>query len=86
MTSGLQVSITDPGVLTINSYIVGALTVDATTYIQFDITPSAKYGDMGYIELVAPTNYISFATSKTMCSSIYGLTGSTLYCDKVNGY
>lgn len=41
---------------------------------------------MGYIEIIAPTNYISFAKTKTVCNTVYGLIGTVYYCDKVGGY
>lgn len=54
ISTGLVVKITQPGTISINSFIVGDYTVDTPTYIQLDMVPSARYSSGGYIEVVCP--------------------------------
>jgi len=78
----LTVVITDPGVITIDSFTVNDKTVDSFTLIQFIITPSAKYKSGGYIEVTCPAAYMS--TSATVsCVGIIGFTGSNT-CTRIN--
>jgi len=82
VASGLVVSITDPGTITMNSFIVGDKTVGQETFIQMDFTPSAQYSHGGYIEIVTPSGFISF-TSTLVCNTVFGLLG-TATCSRVN--
>jgi hypothetical protein len=82
VASGLVVSITDPGTITMNSFIVGDKTVGQETFIQMDFTPSAQYSRGGYIEIVTPSGYISF-TSTLVCNTVFGLLG-TATCTRLN--
>lgn len=80
--SGLTVSITQPGVITVDSIAVGDKTVDVYTFIQFTVTPSVKYSNGGYIEVIGDANYVSTSPSVT-CSGSLGMSGSTT-CTRVS--
>jgi hypothetical protein len=56
VVSNLTVSITEPGTITVLSQFVGDTNVDAATFLQLDLVPSARYspGNGGYIEIVCP--------------------------------
>jgi hypothetical protein len=82
VASGLLVSITDPGTITMNSFIVGDKTVGQETFIQMDFTSSAQYSNGGYIEIVTPSGYISF-TLTLVCNTVFGLLG-TATCTRLN--
>lgn len=66
------------------SVTIGDRTVDSSTFIQFTITPSVKYGSGGYIEIVIPDPYMSFSGSIS-CSGFAGTVGSST-CTRVNSY
>jgi len=82
ISTGLVVQITDPGTITINSFLVEDKSVDTQTWIQLDMTPSARYSSGGYIELVTSSAYLTF-TSVVVCNTVYGLTG-TGTCNRVS--
>jgi hypothetical protein len=44
--------------------------VDTPTYIYMTLTPSVKYGNNGYIEIVAPSTVIAYAPF--ICTPITG--------------
>ncbi|CDW89223.1 UNKNOWN [Stylonychia lemnae] len=82
ITTGLTIAITQPGLLTIDSFTVNDKTVDAFTLIQFTITPSAKYTSGGYIEVTCPAAYMSTSTTVS-CVGILGTLGSST-CTRLN--
>jgi predicted transcriptional regulator of viral defense system len=68
--TGLYVNITEPGTLTINTFLASSKVVDAASYLTFDVTPSVYYSSGGYIEVVAPYPYITETLSSgTICQA-----------------
>ena len=83
MSTGLVIKITQPGTIQVNSFIVGDKTVDASTFIQFTITPSVKYLTNGYIEIVVPSPMS--LSSPVSCNPITGMVGTaTSGCTRTN--
>jgi len=84
VNSGLTVRITTAGVITVTNFNVNSKVVDATTYIDIQLSSSVKYSSGGYIEIIAPTGYASWSTSGVVCTAGSGFSGSLTSCTRVD--
>ena len=85
ITTGLTLTISNPGTLTINSFSYTSTAVDAVIYLTFDVTPTVKYETDGYIEVIGSDPYVS-SSGTPLCTAIIGFIGSDRFCTNLNTY